>query len=907
MKKFIALLLSFIMVFSLIPSIALAEGDPTPTPEPTPTGTPIPAPSGTLVSTTDPYTENGTTYKTERWNDSGTLWDYYFENDIIVSRLQVEPDYDETRNLLDHVVHVDFYMTNSEHLTVVYIDGNYSEIQITYAPPDIRNGELPRGWGSEAYDPTCGGSLEQEYNDPERTNNGLGPSVTIPGFVGDYRYLGSITDGYTADIYRNDQIICFYGGEARYVKWTEGDTIGLILCGLSWVVPGAKGMELLALVVNVANTIFTGSQLLAKEDNAIFLDLIYFRYDYVVVYPEGTIKGYQRLDGYFYQQKYGSDFYELRTRDLFHIHHDGTILKIGGVNNEGEDWGISIPDSISFLLNILDIYGFHNETYTDDNDCYCNYCNTPRHIYNNPCTDTVCARCGAPRTAPDHDWVWFPAEIWGGSPYIKIGDGHKQVCSVCESVQHEELHNNDDGIWGVDQDTIYELGLCDDCGAHMQRMHDYYSYWYDPDYTCTNGGTWVTDCQNNCGYVDSVLVFDHSYSNICDEICDRCLQKTRTVLHSYTNCADINCNLCDAVRTLPPGYQELDGHVYLNCEDLTCQSCEHERLDPVHLLTDVPLWLTVNKPNVCQEFTLHCARPGCTYSDVQDTRGHSYADCADADCDTIGCNQGRGTVPGTQFDINGHVYDDCEDPTCNRDTCGFVRTTTGHYYGGAPYLFTIKTEAVCQERRMDCTIPGCSHYEPLETLGHTYTNPCTDTECALCHTPRIAPGHAYNPWQSIGPSEHRRACTICFVTQDGNHSYDNCADGYCNDCTFDRGALSGYQYGGHVFSSYCSGATCLRSGCGAKRTAPGHNYQTVYVKIHTAERCRKVVRTCTICGYSYYYYDTSHSRYGSWTRTSTKHSRTCADCTYVQSGSHSFTYIGSGILQCTICGYQKSA
>lgn len=868
MKKFIALLLTLIMVFTMLPSAALAD-DPPPT-----------------------------------------------------------PYYTSTRNILGHQVKVEYYETDSGHRILVYYDGSDQPNEtIEQSAPDIRSfGAFGEQWGKESSDPSRGEPMDMGLNDPARTNDGLGSLVSIPG-LGNYFYIGSnSSSGFTANIYRKGSFNCFYGGEANYVSWNSGDTLGVILCALSFCVPAGEAFALVAATLNAVNATFTGYTIAARATANLLLDTIYFIYDYAIILPDQTVVQYQRRDRYYYINKAGDrDYYELKDRDIL-VLSDGSWYPDGHLNY--------INDAAFGLLLSFGTYGNHVETYTDDNDCYCNFCDTPRHIYDS-CTDIDCNRCGAIRVPESHDFVWIPVEIWGGSPYIFRGYGHEQRCIKCGTIQHRELHHTQ--YWSNDTQTPYEIGFCEDCGAQMQQAHSFYSYWADPDlaYICAHGGMLVTECEHNCGYVNFEDVpAGHIYSNNCDEICDRCLQKTRTVPHSYANCEATTCSLCGYVRPTVPGhfyvhmpwiiegtedicrkqlvscsncsseYWEYDhSHTWTDCEDAYCNDCGFQRTPPGHAMS-TPLWESVGESGLCRVFKNHCTRDGCTYTQIVSTdTTHSYSpECTDTTCND--CGFVRPTVPG-------HSYLNCVDTTC--EVCGATRTAPGHHYVTMPWV-TVGTSGTCKKQLFACS--NCSDEYWVYDTSHTWSDDCTDEYCNDCGYHRAAPGHAMSTplWVAVGQP------SVCKI--------------YTNYCT--RPGCSYTQIvstdASHSYSPECTDTTCNE--CGYVRTAPGHSYTYRWVNVSTSGTCQKRVGTCSVCGDSYVSsYDYSHT-YNSWTSisssqhrhacttcgyvqdaphtfsswtysTSSVHKHTCSGCGYAQTQSHTWTYVGGGVYRCSVCGGNK--
>jgi hypothetical protein len=194
-------------------------------------------------------------------------------------------------------------------------------------------------------------------------------------------------------------------------------------------------------------------------------------------------------------------------------------------------------------------------------------------------------------------------------------------------------------------------------------------------------------------------------------------------------------------------------------------------------------------------------------------------------------------------------YTDCLDTTCN--ICGYERVAPGHYDPNPPTIVTVGTASVCQRIEGHCV-----------NCGATYTISTT------------------------------------------SHLYTNCADAYCNTCSYNRSTASGILYAdGHVYTD-CLDTVCNRSGCGHTRTAPGHSYTYgSWIVVATSSTCRRRLASCVNCSYSYYQYDYTHSYpSGATYYSSTQHYHTCGDCGYRKYEAHTYTSIGGGYL-CTECGY----
>lgn len=262
--------------------------------------------------------------------------------------------------------------------------------------------------------------------------------------------------------------------------------------------------------------------------------------------------------------------------------------------------------------------------------------------------------------------------------------------------------------------------------------------------------------------------------------------------HEYTDCEDIDCNLCSAVRVAP-------GHTYSNACDATCNVCGEPREVPDHVYTNE---CTDTECSVCGEVR---EAPGHSYDITKDcdlcvncgyvniNSSHVYDDtCADSDCNVCGKER-----------VSNHTYSNDCDTTCSE--CGYVRTDAGHVFTGNDGV-TGTADDAC-----DAICDSCG---TVRKVTHVYADAC-DADCANCGQLRDAP-------HSIADHcAENQTCSICEKTfAEPLHVFTDVCDDICNVCGVqlkDSGRT-------HTFDNACD-ITCNR--CGCVREAP-HVFDSNY-------------------------------------------------------------------------------
>ncbi|MBO5655097.1 MAG: hypothetical protein J6S32_03595, partial [Clostridia bacterium] len=139
-----------------------------------------------------------------------------------------------------------------------------------------------------------------------------------------------------------------------------------------------------------------------------------------------------------------------------------------------------------------------------------------------------------------------------------------------------------------------------------------------------------------CGIIlveQTVIPASHTYTAVCDPLCDLC-GWTREVVHNFDNNCDAECNDCGITRTP-------SSHIYRNDCDNDCEICGDLR-DVDHVYSDI----CDTSCNVCGE--------------VRTVGAHQYDNACDRDCNYC----------GDLRDVD-HVYSDICDTSCN--VCGATR------------------------------------------------------------------------------------------------------------------------------------------------------------------------------------------------------------------------------------------
>jgi fibronectin type 3 domain-containing protein len=236
-------------------------------------------------------------------------------------------------------------------------------------------------------------------------------------------------------------------------------------------------------------------------------------------------------------------------------------------------------------------------------------------------------KSAAPSSSTPHDFAWIPVEIWGGSPYLFIGYGHEQRCTICGLVQNRGLHEYDNcedtdcnicemtrtapghtyGDWTYYSTHLHQR-VCSECGAVDYSNHVYPSIWIN--YSSTQHRHACTECghyayaNHTFGPWAAISAYQHRH------VCSAC-GYVQDASHTYTNCADATCNDCGYSRGSVSGILYSDGHVYSSCTDTTCNRCGHSRTALSHTYTSV--WVKIHTSSICRKRVRTCSVCGYSY------------------------------------------------------------------------------------------------------------------------------------------------------------------------------------------------------------------------------------------------------------------------------------------------------
>lgn len=202
---------------------------------------------------------------------------------------------------------------------------------------------------------------------------------------------------------------------------------------------------------------------------------------------------------------------------------------------------------------------------------------------------------------------------------------------------------------------------------------------------------WSFCCTDRYAYPILVaLTVIHSYENDCDFDCNEC-GNIREVTHSYDNNCDIECNVCNSIRTID--------HVYGN-------------------------WIIEKRPTCVEEGSKHKVCTICGHIVIENevaTGVHNYdikitePTCTERGYTTYTCYCGDSYI-GDYVEDLGHNYDFViTEPTCINQ--GY---TTYTCYCGASYTDNF-----------------------TDSLGHIFDNNC-DNDCNHCGERRVASEHIYD-------------------------------------------------------------------------------------------------------------------------------------------------------------------
>lgn len=451
------------------------------------------------------------------------------------------------------------------------------------------------------------------------------------------------------------------------------------------------------------------------------------------------------------------------------------------------------------------------------------------HTYDNAC-DTTCNKCGATRST--------------SHTYDNACDTSCNTCGAARSISHSYVSDCDTScdVCGATRtaycssdNLVYtyfndkkHIAECILCGKTFEALHYPGSVTQYNYYNSTQHWFYCIDCGENFEYSD------HYYSNSTDETCNSC-DYVRVINHTYDNACDPSCNVCGETRDVSHNYvfknDEID--IYFGNHWQECTKCglkinegEHDwRIESID-------------EDYCGRY--YC---GVCYTDF--ILVHAYNSDCDPTCDTCGAIR----------TVSGHDYDNACDPSCN--TCGATRSISHNYeYSDDAFYHwqecTIcgeKTESELHQWELEETFDAihslrCEQCKTGKWESHKYDNAC-DKDCNVCEATRTT-SHDYD--NACDPS-----CNVCGATRTTNHKYSNPCDKNCDVCGATRSVP------GHVYDHACD-TSC--NNCGYSRST-NHTY---------SNNCDA---SCNVCGATRSVSHTYTSRYSS---DATSHWRMCTSC-----------------------------
>ncbi|MBE6787333.1 MAG: leucine-rich repeat domain-containing protein [Ruminococcaceae bacterium] len=287
---------------------------------------------------------------------------------------------------------------------------------------------------------------------------------------------------------------------------------------------------------------------------------------------------------------------------------------------------------------------------------------------------------------------------------------------------------------------------CNNCDwTRSVAPHKFTNYIYNDDAKCETDGTKTAYCDNGCGDTQTIVAegtaTGHSYyaTYLADEnqhwrLCALCQHKKDIANHEYDNACDNSCNVCGYIRTI-------SGHKWLDATCTAPKTCEYcNKTDGVSLGHNFKNYV-YNNDGKCEADgtkTAYCDN-GCgdTQTIVAEgtATGHSYFS-------NYNCNQEQHwymcAICFDKKDIADHEYDNACDKNCN--ICGYTRQVPDHKY-------TAKVE-----KAATCAAAGIMKHTC--SCGNSYTNAIAKTN-----------NHNYTPFNikatytSAGSSGNE--CTVC--------------------------------------------------------------------------------------------------------------------------------------------------
>lgn len=338
--------------------------------------------------------------------------------------------------------------------------------------------------------------------------------------------------------------------------------------------------------------------------------------------------------------------------------------------------------------------------------------------------------------------------------------------------------------------TVTWIAVCD---------HEYSTDWSRDEISHYHACTICGDCQD---------LAEHTFSNVCDELCDIC-GFTRETTHSWDAGTVTRQPTCGA-----------EGEkIY------TCSICADTRIETIERTTG--------------HTYDHDCDTDCNVCGLKRERSHNWNSgtvtqkptCKEEGTKTFTCTVCGGTKVETVEKSAIHTYDHDCDTACN--ICGEVRTVNHSY--------ATTWSADKSGHWYECSICGIQK----EIAGHTPGTEATEstaqtcTVCGYIIRPVLNHEHSYNTEWGYDRNGHWHACGGCSEQKDyAAHSFENACDTVCDTCGYQRQTS-------HTFSEQWSSDkenhwhACTE--CGEQTDIETHAPGAAATEI--------TAQTCTICKY----------------------------------------------------------
>lgn len=358
------------------------------------------------------------------------------------------------------------------------------------------------------------------------------------------------------------------------------------------------------------------------------------------------------------------------------------------------------------------------------------------------------------------------------TPYFLTYHAATQSCTTVGYPAHYEFD-------GTTNHTFYDLNKIAIATPEPSKLdHTFSDVWNTNAtrhwHTCTLCGTAVSDDAN------------HSYDNPCDETCNVC-GYTRNVIHEYNSKWSYDTvNHWHECTNCGTAISDISKHVYTNSCDATCNICGYERSVTHSFATT---W-TSDSMNHWHKCTI------CGKADIQ--LYHVYDNSCDATCNVCGY------VRQIEHNYSANYYADNDSHWRLCSVCGEKADYESHAWDDG----IVTKSPSCIEtgvRTYTCSVCGKKRTEAIETTGHTIVRDeavpasCTidgmtaGSHCSVCgeifepQEPIPSSGHNFSRW-GYNSLCHWLECSICGEKDDYlyPHIYDHNYDEDCNTCGYVR-------------------------------------------------------------------------------------------------------------------------